>query len=229
MGLILHIDTAVDTASVALARDGQLLDAGIHDIRNDHAAWLHEATRQLLIRTGNQPASLDAVAVSIGPGSYTGLRIGLAAAKGFCYALQIPLITIGTLEIMAGAMLARLQEEQPVTDVLLCPMIDARRMEAYIALYDHRLAAVVEPSAVIADETFFLPWLEKYRIFFFGNGSPKLREKLVHEQAVFTDAVRSGAGDMILPAAKMFEQKNFANLAYAEPLYIKEFYSPRRS
>jgi tRNA threonylcarbamoyladenosine biosynthesis protein TsaB len=171
---------------------------------------------------------LDAVAVSNGPGSYTGLRIGLSAAKGICFALQIPLITIATLEIMAEAARNQVNDGLIEKTDWLCPMIDARRMEVYYAVYDPELLLIHPPQAANADDAIFSALVEKKKVLFFGNGSFKVRNTLVHDNAFFTDNVKSGASDMISLSNRYYRQNKLADLAYAEPLYIKEFYSPLR-
>jgi tRNA threonylcarbamoyladenosine biosynthesis protein TsaB len=156
--------------------------------------------------------------VTIGPGSYTGLRVGLSAAKGFCYALQIPLIAVGTLEMMAFAM-------KDESEGLLCPLIDARRMEVFYALYDNKVTEVVKPAALIIDEKSFNDFLFNQILIFSGSGSKKLQTILTHPNARFSQAVAS-AIHLAVIASKYFQLKKFADLAYIEPLYVKEFYSP---
>src|ERR1700743_1711256 len=138
MGLILNIDTSTTRGEIGLAKDGQTLFQLTNDQPKEHAAWLHPAVQQLLQTTGHAMKELTAVAVTAGPGSYTGLRVGMAAAKGFCYALGIPLITESTLKVMAFT-----AREQIKTDGLLCPMLDARRMEVFTALYENDLSEIL--------------------------------------------------------------------------------------
>ena len=150
MSLILNIDTALDTASVCIAKDGRSLGLAVNENQKDHAAWLHIAVNEILKKPSYSINQLEAVAVSIGPGSYTGLRIGLASAKGFCYALNIPLIAVTTLEIMALAV-----KEEATT--LICPMVDARRMEVFSAIYEKDLGEKSPPQAMVIDENSFAP------------------------------------------------------------------------
>jgi tRNA threonylcarbamoyladenosine biosynthesis protein TsaB len=171
----------------------------------------------MLKKNGCSPAGLDAVAVSIGPGSYTGLRIGLAAAKGLCYALNIPLITISTLKMIAAA--------QSGAEDYICPLIDARRMEVYAALYDKTLMELVAPHSLIAGKDSFDSFLLSNKVLFCGNGSKKLQSQLTHINASFS-SVEGNATHLSQLSAKSFMKKDFASLVYAEPLYIKEFYSP---
>ncbi|MBC7872447.1 MAG: tRNA (adenosine(37)-N6)-threonylcarbamoyltransferase complex dimerization subunit type 1 TsaB [Ferruginibacter sp.] len=220
MSLLLNIDTALDTASVCLAKDGLVLQLAINENQKDHAAWLHPAIDDLLQKNNFKPGQLEAVAVSIGPGSYTGLRVGLAAAKGLCYALQIPLITIPTLKMMAYAVREEATE-------LICPLIDARRMEVFAAVYDRYLQEKVPAHTLVIDDTSFAALLSSNKILFCGNGCLKLQPLLTHPNAFFS-TTRSNAADLATLSHGCFGEKEFADLAYTEPLYIKEFYSPAR-
>jgi tRNA threonylcarbamoyladenosine biosynthesis protein TsaB len=220
MAPLLNIDTAVETASVCLSNDAVVVALSINEKQKDHAAWLHTAIHKLLRDEGLDSNDLKAVAVSIGPGSYTGLRIGLAAAKGLCYALHIPLITIGTLEMMAHA-------AEKETAELICPLIDARRMEVFTAVYDKTLQEIVKPLAMIVDKNSFADLLSSHRVIFYGNGCKKLQTVLTHTNATFSTGMATAA-DLTHLAYKYFREKRFADIAYTEPLYIKEFYSPTR-
>jgi len=220
MSLILNIDTALERASVCLAKDGHALEVAINDNQKDHALWLHNAVDDLLKKTGNSVAQLEGVAVTIGPGSYTGLRVGLAAAKGLCYVLKIPLITINTLEVIAFAV----KEEAAG---LICPMIDARRMEVFTALYDKHLNEKQSPQAIIIDETSFVTILSANNILFCGNGHKKFQALCTNPHAFFSENV-ADASHLAQLSFPRFSSNTFADLAYTEPLYIKEFYSPER-
>src|SRR5206468_9976016 len=159
----------------------------------------------------------SAISISMGPGSYTGLRVGMAAAKGLCFALDIPLITINTLKLMASA-------AKDGAKHLLCPMIDARRMEVFTAVYDQELREVAAPSNLVLTENSFQSLLERHPIVFFGNGSPKFRQLTKNSQAFFKES-RFTAANMVDLAYSSFLSGEFANLAYSEPFYGKEFYS----
>ena len=221
MALILHIDTAVEGASVCLARDSMPLKPALNNRQKDQPGWLHTSIHQLLADTRLTMKELNAVAVTIGPGSYTGLRVGLSAAKGLCFALDIPLITINTLEMMAYAS----RDEQ--SDALICPLIDARRMEVFTAVYNKELKEIVPPTAMILDGTNFDHLLLDHKMIFSGNGATKLKQVLSNANAFFSPAAAT-AEDMVHLAGSHFLQQRFANLAYTEPLYLKEFYSPAR-
>lgn len=220
MSLILNIDTALETASVSIAKEGKVLEQAVSAEQKDHAAWLHPAVNILLQKTGILLHQLDAVAVSIGPGSYTGLRVGLSAAKGFCYALNIPLLTIGTLESIAESM-----KEKAID--LVCPLIDARRMEVYAAVYDKNLTQIAAPYTCIIDGSSFSQFLSSHYVLFCGNGSKKLQIVLANPYAAFTpDGATTDAFARL--SQKCLLENKFADLAYTEPLYLKEFYSPAR-
>ena len=220
MSLILNIDTALDTAAVCLARDGEVVHFMTNGEQSDHAAWLHPAIAGLLKRNGNNIDQLDAVAVSIGPGSYTGLRVGLAAAKGFCYALQIPLLAIGTLEIMAYAVKDQAED-------FIAPLIDARRMEVFAAVYDKELGEQIAPHALILDQNSFGSILVLNKILFCGSGSRKLQTVLSHRNASIIEMsiTHSSLAKM---SYKYFLDKRYADIAYIEPMYLKDFHIPAR-
>ena len=220
MSLILNIDTALETAAVCLARDGEVVNAMMNSEQGDHAAWLHPAIADLLKQNGNSFNDLDAVAVSIGPGSYTGLRIGLAAVKGFCFALQVPLIPVGTLEIMAHTV-----KDQATG--FIGPLIDARRMEVFTAIYDKDLGERIVPHALILDENSFGSILVLNKILFCGSGSRKLQTVLSHSNA---SIIEMGVTHYSLAkmSYKYFLEKRFADIAYIEPMYLKDFHSSAR-
>ena len=218
MSLLLHIDTAVQSASVCLSEDENVLAELVNPSERDSASWLHLAIQDLLQKNGKQFQDLSAIAVSAGPGSYTGLRVGMAAAKGLCYALDIPFITISTLQAMAAS-------AHPNDAELLCPMIDARRMEVFTAIYDQELNEVMPVTNMILDEGSFSDWLNKHTICFFGNGSEKAKTLINHRHASFV-SLSTTARSMVSLAAKKFFNKEFTDLAYSEPAYGKDFYSP---
>ncbi len=220
MSLILNIETSISTASICLKNDSGLEDLLKNENQKDHAGWLHEAIDVLLKKNNYSPADLKAVAVSIGPGSYTGLRVGLASAKGFCYALNIPLIAISTLKMMAFAV----KDEEPDA-TLICPMIDARRMEVFTAGYDQLLVEKIAPRSAIVDENFEQLFGSNEKIIFCGNGSKKLQNHGVIASSTFSETI-ADASHLAKLAKICFRHNEFADLAYTEPLYIKEFYNP---
>lgn len=226
MALILNIDSATDYASICLAEKGIPVKSAINIRQKDHAAWLHDAIRQIISDTGYTMAQLQAVAVTAGPGSYTGLRVGLATAKGLCYALGVPLITENTLKVMAFSALtqqATTSDFRPIT--LICPMIDARRMEVYTAIYDLRLQEVLMPTALILDNNTFKHLLKNEVILFCGNGSDKF-VTLVAESANAVFIHESGGAQQLASLSyTKFTESDFTDLAYSEPIYLKEFFS----
>ena len=221
MSLILNIDTAVDTASVCLAKDNELLQMAVNENQKDHAIWLNTAIADILQKAEYTVNELQAIAVSIGPGSYTGLRVGLASAKGLCYALNIPLIAVSTLKMIAVAA----KKKGVTNENMITPMIDARRMEVFTAIYDINLIEVKAAEAMIIDENSFSEMLESNRILFCGNGSKKLQKIIKSPNALFSNTI-ANASHLAQLSYYNFRNKEFASLAYTEPSYIKEFYSP---
>lgn len=220
MAIILNIDTAIDTASVCLAKDTEVLSIIKNENQKDHAAWLHVAVKEIFEKNALELTMIDATAVMGGPGSYTGLRIGMATVKGICYALARPMIVLNTLQVMANA--AKNENAD-----LLCPMIDARRMEVFTAMYSKDLKTIKEPAAITLNEKSFDEELTEGSICFFGNGSDKFRAIKKNENAFFSLVV-TDASHMVSLSQDKFMRKEFADLAYAEPLYLKEFYTPAR-
>jgi tRNA threonylcarbamoyladenosine biosynthesis protein TsaB len=225
--MIVSIDTSTDTASVSLSRDGVVLQVMENDSQKDHAAWIQVAIAALLQQQGVDTKDITAVAVAEGPGSYTGLRVAMATAKGLCFALQIPLITVSTLKIMAYAARAQWlpslgEVKQPVR---LCPMIDARRMEVFTAVYNEALEVVAPAAAVILDEHSFKEALNNGSLVCFGNGSNKWKNIIRHPNLIFIDERPDMAKALAKLATDLYLSADFADLAYAEPAYLKEFYS----
>jgi len=223
MAVILHIETATQVCSVALSVNGEMLH-----IRESHEKNIHSKSITLFIEevmklAGFAFRELDAVAVSMGPGSYTGLRIGVSTAKGVCFALDKPLIAIGTLQSMAAGMKNRLIDH-PSLSAFLCPMIDARRMEVYNAIYNKDLDTVRETKAEIIGEGSFKEELEKHIMYFAGDGAAKCKPVLGnHPNARFIDDFNPSAIFMIQLAEKKFQAGEFENVAYFEPFYLKDF------
>ena len=222
MALILSIDTAMAKAGIALSKDGAALSILENTEQKEHAAWLHQAVQEIMQTTGHHLRDLQAVAVTAGPGSYTGLRVGMAAAKGFCYALNIPLIAEDTLKVMAFAA----KEQTPETH-LLCPMIDARRMEVFTALYRHDMTPLLPSTAMVIDELSFSAWLADHNVSFFGGGADKCKPIITAPSAHFTE-VNYHAGYLGIVAFLRYLQGEFTGVAYSEPVYTKEFYTHTR-
>jgi len=215
---ILNIDTAVETASVCLSFDTNIIALKENPSQKEGAAWIQQAIKELMEAENVALSQLSAIAVSSGPGSYTGLRVGMATAKGLCYALKLPLITINTLQMMAVS-------AQTENAGLLCPMIDARRAEVFTALYDENLAELMAPQALILNESSFEDVLRQNRIVFFGNGSVKFSEMINSSNAAFV-SINTSAKHLVPLSYKSLKAALFADLAYSEPFYGKAFYSP---
>ena len=230
MALILCLETATEVCSVALFRDDTLLGLKESSARNVHSSMLTLFIESITGETGSSLANLDAIAVSMGPGSYTGLRIGVATAKGLCYALGKPMIAVPTLGSMAAGMNYELKikncngESECDGEVLFCPMIDARRMEVYCAVYNGRGIEVEEVMAEIIDENSFGHLLVHHRVVFGGEGAEKCKTVLEsHPNAMFMDGFRASARHMNSLAMARFNGAEFENLAYFEPFYLKDF------
>lgn len=222
MSLLLNIDTALSTASVCLSDDDRSIAFTVNKDQQGHAAWLHQAIDEMIKKTGYSINQLDAVSVSIGPGSYTGLRVGLSSAKGFCFAAKIPLITITTTEMLAFAVKNEAKD-------LICPAIDARRMEIFTAIYDKELREIKSPYSLIAEKNSFDEYLANHALLFCGDGCRKLQDLLSSNKISFTTTM-ADASHLAQLAADRFAKNEFSDLAYAEPLYVKEFYSsPRKN
>jgi tRNA threonylcarbamoyladenosine biosynthesis protein TsaB len=226
MSCILCLETATSVCSVAVAIDGDVLSFKESDILNSHASLLTPFIEDVLREAGLALDRLDAVAVSKGPGSYTGLRIGVSTAKGLCYALDRPLIAVGTLEAMAAGMAARIKNINTMAaeKCLLCPMIDARRMEVYDALYDLENNRVRETKAEIIDGQSFAEFFRDHAIYFFGDNAAKCKPYLAHRpNAVFIDDFLPSARHLAGPAEERYRKKMFEDIAYFEPFYLKDF------
>ena len=226
MPLILNLDTSTQICSVAIASEGKLLGSRENHEDKSHSRKLSIFIQELLSEHDLNTSGLDAIAVSKGPGSYTGLRIGVSTAKGIAYGSNIPLIGIDTLDALVSGALQN-QEIKNILErdgsTLLCPMIDARRMEVYTALYASSGKSIEEVSARIIEETTYLETLENKKIIFFGNGAAKCRSKINHSNAVFVDTIETSAINMVHLAEKLWKQKKFEDLAYFEPFYLKDF------
>ncbi len=222
MAKILNIETSTDVCSAALAGDGKVLEKRELFEPNSHSKHTTLLIQDIFNKKGMPPIkSLDAVAVSAGPGSYTGLRIGTSVAKGICFALDIPLIAIDTLKVMTQAVLA--SGTSYPEDTFFSPMIDARRMEVYTALHDHSLNVIEDTNAKIIDDSSFADVLEKNKVLFFGNGAAKCKDTIKNENAVFIDDIFPLASNMSPLAEKAFNENNFVDVAYFEPFYLKSF------
>lgn len=220
MPRILHIETATEICSVTVSDGSEVIFEKIENAGMSHATHLGVFVDEAVRYLRSEGLTLDAVAVSCGPGSYTGLRIGVSEAKGLCYGLRIPLIAIETLRIMAWGVVSKKMVDD---DTLLCPMIDARRMEVYDAIYNVNMVQLRDTTADIIDADSFSNLLSDTKIAFFGNGAAKCGQTLTSVNALFIENIHPLASDMIGLANAAFEQGEFVDLAYFEPFYLKDF------
>lgn len=219
MSLILGIESATQVCSVCLFQDGEILALKETLNPHSHAAMLAPFIKQILDEQALSPSDLKAVAVSKGPGSYTGLRIGVSTAKGLCYALGIPLISVSTTKAMAAGAVAFMPGQWRY-----CPMIDAKRMEVYTALYDEDLQCVADIEASIIVEGMFDQVLDAGTVLFFGDGAAKCRHLLErHPNARFNDEIRPSARFLASIATERYRTGEFEDVAYFEPFYLKDF------
>lgn len=230
MPSILHIDTATGFASVAIGNAQQIITFRQSSDQMNHARFIHEAIKAVVEESCITLNDIDAVSVSNGPGSYTGLRVGLSTAKGLCYALDKPLILISTLEIMANAMIVEFKPrpEQNLLPFLYCPMIDARRMEVFTALYSQNLNELIPATPWVLDENGFSQYLESNYVVFSGSGTSKLESIIDNKNAIFYTLTNTITAQNTL-AHHYFLLKRFADKAYSEPYYCKEFYDTRKN
>lgn len=220
MSCILAIETSTEVCSVALGQDGDTIFEKVCEETNSHTRHLATFVDEALSFANSHAIPLDAVAITEGPGSYTGLRIGTSTAKGICYGLNIPLITTPTLKMLC---VRPLLYENIEEGALLCPMIDARRMEVYAAIYDRSLHCIRDTQADIIEESSYREFLDQHVVYFFGNGADKCQEVIKHPNARFIPNIKAHAKS-ILPLAEMAIAKNdYADVAYFEPFYLKEF------
>lgn len=216
----LHIETSTNVCSVALSNNGSTIFSIANNDGQNHAAMLSLFIQQAIEKAAESNLKLDAVAVSEGPGSYTGLRIGVSTAKGLCYGYEIPLIAVNTLEILCTEAVKKQSIEE---NALLCPMIDARRMEVYTAIYTSSLNLKQDTTPEIITEKSFADFLEKNTVYFLGNGAEKCSSVITHTNARFIANVEPLAENMIMLAEKKYRARDFADVAYFEPFYLKEF------
>lgn len=218
MSLILGIDTSTTSGSVALLADDQIVAVQQYIIEKSHSSLLHVMIDQMMKNAGKQMSDLSAVAISEGPGSYTGLRIGASAAKGICFALDIPLIAINTLEAMAYRV-HRFSDES----AWYCPMIDARRMEVFSLMMNEKFEVTRPTTPILLEEYQYQDVLETQKILFFGDGSDKAKDVIKHDNAVFIADVVPSAEEVVILALAKYEAENFENRIDFEPFYLKEF------
>jgi tRNA threonylcarbamoyladenosine biosynthesis protein TsaB len=227
LGKILNIETSTRVCSVALAVDGKTIALQESNTESSHARQITVFAEQIMYKSGLTFQDLDAIAVSKGPGSFTGLRIGVSTAKGFCYSLDKPLISVGTLKSLANGMILKLTAEgENPADFLFCPMIDARRMEVYTAVYGSRLQEIRKVLAEVIDENSFFDFFrQKKPLIFVGDGAAKCKEILskVSPNAIFREEFLASATYMAPLAEEKLKAGDFEDTAYFEPFYLKDF------
>ena len=216
MALIVNIETATKNCSVSIAENGKTLAIKeLNDGGYSHAEKLHIFIKEVLSTSGFSWGDLNAVAVSKGPGSYTGLRIGVSAAKGLCFALNIPLISVPTLQ--------SLSQKISIEEGCKVPLLDARRMEVYSAVYSKNNSLLRAVEAEVITENSFAKELKKGLVYFLGDGAEKCKELITHKNAVFMVNKYPSANEMSTLSFEKYTQKNFEDVAYFEPFYLKDF------
>lgn len=218
MSLILNIDTSTSVCSVALAKDSEVIAIKENNERLNHSVLLGCYIDEILKENQMDVHQLDAIAISMGPGSYTGLRIGVSMAKGLCFGAGKPLIAVPTLQALALSVSSRIHE-----DAWYCPMIDARRMEVYTAFFNKDNNIQIDTRAEIIDENSFAGILSEHKVYFFGNGSDKVKATLTSPNACFIENVETSARHMTGIAEQLFARQQFVDVAYFEPFYLKDF------
>lgn len=221
MSCILNIEASTNVCSVALSQDGVCLYEDVNMEGPSHAQVLAGYVKNAVSFADSHAIPIDAIAISKGPGSYTGLRIGVSEAKGVAYGRDAKLLSVPTLKLLTVPIL--LGHEELPEDALLCPMIDARRMEVYCALYDRALNEVVQTQALVIDSDSFKDYLDKQPIYFMGNGADKCVETIQHPNAHFIKNIVPRAKNMIPLAEMAMAKEQFEDVAYFEPFYLKEF------
>lgn len=221
MSCILNIETSTNVCSVVLSQDGVCLYEDVNMEGPSHAQVLAGYVKNAVSFADSHAIPIDAIAISKGPGSYTGLRIGVSEAKGVAYGRDAKLLSVPTLKLLTVPIL--LGHEELPEDALLCPMIDARRMEVYCALYDRVLNEVVQTQALVIDSDSFKEYLDKQPIYFMGNGADKCVETIQHPNAHFIKNIVPRAKNMIPLAEMAMAKEQFEDVAYFEPFYLKEF------
>ena len=222
MPLLLNIDSATEVASVCVALNGASLALIKNEQQKEHASFIHTGIAGILKKTGYKLKDIEAFAVTSGPGSYTGLRVGMATAKGFCYALSKPLIAINTLEVMTQGAIDTVGRAEK--GMLFCPMIDARRMEVFTAIYNADIKTILSPKAVILEKNFLNNYMINNKVLFFGSGSKKFMEIETNPNSVFAE-IQANAAHLGSLAEIAFRHRKFADISYAEPTYFKDFHS----
>ncbi len=216
LGYILNIETATKNCSVSISKEGKTIALKeLNSGEYSHAEKLHEFIKQVVDEAGIELVELKALAVSKGPGSYTGLRIGVSAAKGLCFALDIPLIAVNTLQVLALSI--------SISEGVVIPLLDARRMEVYSSVFNSKNESLRNVEAEIITEDSFKEYLNNQKVYFVGDGVDKCKGIIIHENAIFIDDKLPSANEMSILSFEKLKNKNFEDVAYFEPYYLKEF------
>lgn len=221
MSCILSIETSTDVCSVAVSQDGACIYYDEDCSGPNHAEKLGVFLDQAMSFADSHAIPLDAVAVSSGPGSYTGLRIGVSTAKGVCFGMDLKLLSVPTLELLCVPVLLTHDELEP--DAMLCPMIDARRMEVYAAIYDRSLRTVRETGADVVTADTYKEYLDRGPVYFFGNGAAKCMDVISHPNARLIEGIRPQAKWMFPLAERRVARGEYEDVAYFVPYYLKDF------
>ncbi|MGB5990321.1 MAG: tRNA (adenosine(37)-N6)-threonylcarbamoyltransferase complex dimerization subunit type 1 TsaB [Marinifilaceae bacterium] len=221
MSTIINIETSTEVCSVALCKDNKVIALKENKEGLNHAKLVTIFVDAILEEAEIDIKEIDAIGISKGPGSYTGLRIGVSTAKGLCYGAQIPMIGINTLQAISVEAIKR--AENIDKDTWFCPMIDARRMEVFCAFFDTNNKQQEDIKAVIVDQDSFKEILTKRKVVFFGNGAEKCKETITHKNAIFIDNIRNSAANMAALSNEAFKNQSFEDIAYFEPFYLKDF------
>ena len=227
MNYILNIHTTAEKAIVNISNENEVLSALVNSEQKEHASFLHIAIKKILQDNDIDIGTLKAIGVTGGPGSYTGIRVGLATAKGLCFALQIPMMMYNSLELMAFSAIEIFSDLSKET--LYCPMIDARRMEVFTAVYDRQLNEKNPPSAMVLNETSFEELVKDHLFCYFGSGAEKFKN-LAENQSPNLKYILSDISSTSLAKFgwNKFQKNDFENVINAKPLYVKEFYTPAK-
>lgn len=219
MSFILNIETTTNVCSVSLSENGKLIGIKESDEKNNHSATLTIFITEVFKKNKISAKELAAVAISEGPGSYTGLRIGTSVAKGICYANNIPLISVDTLQALAFGTKTDIIDN----NLLLCPMIDARRMEVYFSFFDNKINKITQTDSIELKEETFKDKLKNQKIIFSGNGANKFKEIINSDNAIFIDNILTSAKNMVELSYNKYINKKFVDVAYFTPFYLKNF------
>jgi tRNA threonylcarbamoyladenosine biosynthesis protein TsaB len=225
MALLLSLETSTQCCSVALHDDGILITSRVIETPRSAASQLAVMIDEVFHSSRTRPQELKGVIVAAGPGSYTGLRIGVATAKGLCYALNIPIVSVNTLELMAFQFLEMDSMKNIIlnNNALMCPMLDARRMEVYCALLDHNLNYVVPVQAKVIEQDSFKEIIESTQVFFFGDGADKCKDIIMHPNAQFSSGLIPLASSLGIIGYKKWKEGAYEDLVLFEPFYLKDF------